>query len=718
MTNKQFIRKIIYGSLIALAGVAVDGTRGTTVPLVAAQTPAVAGVLSFTDITATAGTASRTSGSHGAFWGDATGDGLPDLYLTYNECRSGDRANRFYRNLGGTFIEEAEARGIANRSGGTHGGAWVDLDNDGDYDLLNGTTYAIECSAGDVPPLPNNLFQNDGGTFVNRTPPAMAAYADYTRSILGFDMDKDGDLDIFAVNGDLGSRNRSGEQNELYRNDGGFNFTAITTTPLTNVPSGQAATDTDYDGDGDVDIIIPNIYGTLNVMRNDGGGTFTAVSPASIGIVHTAATGITSADLNNDGRLDLLLIDQDREPLRRLGYDRMLHMYLNAGGGTFSYAGGIPSGTFGGYTAGVADLDNDGDLDVTLPALPFVLLNDGQANFTFGPSYPTPRPAAGCRGSECMQPDPRTVAFADIDSDGDLDSVVTVKFGPFVLIRNNFNAGNWLKVQLVAPNGQAGAFGAKVRVFRRGTTSMIALREAHNVYGYLAQDDPVMHVGLGDAQTVDVEVTFLDGTKVTALGVSANRTIVMTGTGLVDLAGPPDNLTSLVNGSNVLLSWQPGATGGAPAGYQLEAGNAPGASNLVVFRTGATTSLAASAPTGTYYVRVRALNAAGLSPPSRDIVVSVGGGCAPNAPGTLNVTRSGSLVALAWSTPSAGFAPSAYTIEVGSAAGATNTMVFDTGGTATTLSASAPPGRYYVRVRGRTACATGPASNEVVIDVP
>jgi hypothetical protein len=80
------------------------------------------GGLSFTDITASAGFNNTLTGSHGAMWADATGDGLPDLYLTYNDFYKGLRQNYFYRNLGGgRFSEEARARGIDLYSVGTHG---------------------------------------------------------------------------------------------------------------------------------------------------------------------------------------------------------------------------------------------------------------------------------------------------------------------------------------------------------------------------------------------------------------------------------------------------------------------------------------------------------------------------------------------------------------------------------------------------------------------
>src|SRR5918993_3903301 len=62
------------------------------------------GTLSFTDVTSAAGIDGVTTGSHGAMFVDVTGDGLPDLYLTYNNVRdqqNGYRRNQFYRNLGG-----------------------------------------------------------------------------------------------------------------------------------------------------------------------------------------------------------------------------------------------------------------------------------------------------------------------------------------------------------------------------------------------------------------------------------------------------------------------------------------------------------------------------------------------------------------------------------------------------------------------------------------
>ena len=147
-----------------------------------------------------------------------------------------------------------------------------------------------------------------------------------------------------------------------------------------------------------------------------------------------------------------------------------------------------------------------------------------------------------------------------------------------------------------------------------------------------------MHIGLGTATSVDVDVTFLDGTRVIRQGVAANQRIAFNGASNVTPPGAPTNLTSAVVGLSVVLNWTAPAQGPA-AFYQVEAGSAPGRATSPCCRR--ETALGASAPAGTYYVRVSARNAGGFGPPSNEVTVVVGGGgggCTiPNAPGTLSV---------------------------------------------------------------------------------
>jgi hypothetical protein len=92
-------------------------------------------------------------------------------------------------------------------------------------------------------------------------------------------------------------------------------------------------------------------------------------------------------------------------------------------------------------------------------------------------------------------------------------------------------------------------------------------------------------------------------------------------------ASPPNAPTGLrasVVGTMVTVSWS-AATGCAATGYLVQAGAAAGASDLAVLNAGASTSVSVSAPQGTYFVRVVAVNAFGVSVASNEIVVAVAG---------------------------------------------------------------------------------------------
>ena len=465
--------------------------------------------LSFTDITLSAGTGGPTEpgrlGGHAVAFADVDGDGFADLYITM--LFDDPMPDLFFYNTGNsTFRNEGAARGIDDFDGGSHGACFADLDNDGDYDLVNGTTYEKPQSPG-----VNNIFRNDGrGYFSDVTAGSgIAGEAGWpTRAVLAFDMDADGDLDLFTVTNYRGSEDPAGERNEIYRNLGGMRFEPAECETLAAAPAGQGAIDTDFDGDGDVDVIAANRTGPVNIMRNDGAGKFRLVAPESIGIEHRAEDGVSAGDLDNDGDLDLVLAGDDYG-----------HVYMNRGDGTFVYRQSFSETD--GYMAGIADLDNDGDLDLAFAGDDVVYLNDGTGRFVAGPRVPVD----GIH-------DPRAVAFADIDGDGDLDFAVGCKRSRNWLVRNDLDSGNWLKVKLVSPQGQAGAFGAKVRLYaagRSGGPAILGMREARSNNGYLGQNDPVLHFGLGGAGRVDVEVTFLDGSRVMRTGVRANQTITIEG---------------------------------------------------------------------------------------------------------------------------------------------------------------------------------------------
>jgi predicted phage tail protein len=83
----------------------------------------------------------------------------------------------------------------------------------------------------------------------------------------------------------------------------------------------------------------------------------------------------------------------------------------------------------------------------------------------------------------------------------------------------------------------------------------------------------------------------------------------------------PTGLVAYGSGATVDLRWTASAGGYAATGYVIEAGSAPGLSDLATLHVGNVTRFVTEAPPGTYYVRVRALNARGPSAPSNEIVV-------------------------------------------------------------------------------------------------
>jgi predicted phage tail protein len=161
----------------------------------------------------------------------------------------------------------------------------------------------------------------------------------------------------------------------------------------------------------------------------------------------------------------------------------------------------------------------------------------------------------------------------------------------------------------------------------------------------------------------------------------------------------------------VTLTWNP--TPSATA-YVIEAGSRPGAADLAQIPS-ATPRYTVDVPPGTFYVRVRAVSAAGVSGASNEITVRGPGG--PQAPTGLASTSAASTLTLRWSAPAGGPPPSAYVLEAGSAPGIANLAVVQLGNLLSYTAITPPPGTYYVRVRAVNARGSSNPSNEIAVTV-
>src|SRR5262249_13395782 len=144
----------------------------------------------------------------------------------------------------------------------------------------------LSCGPLDIPPVPDHLFRNDGGRFVDVSAEAGISAADangHGLDVVAADLDAGGKNDLFVA--------QDASANYLFRNRGGMRFeevaheAGVAANSGGGYQAGMGVACGDVDGDGLPDLLVTNFYGeSTTLYRNLGGGTFTDA---------TAAVGLT-----------------------------------------------------------------------------------------------------------------------------------------------------------------------------------------------------------------------------------------------------------------------------------------------------------------------------------------------------------------------------------------------------------------------------------------
>jgi len=438
----------------------------------------------------------------GQAWGDYDQDGWLDIYVT-------DSAgpNILYRNNGdGTFTISPLSESVALWEEESGGAIFADYDNDGWPDL-----YVMNWG-------PNVLFHNEQGLgFHDVTETAGVGDANNGSSASWGDYDQDGFLDLYVANWACSPRCARpiwGDADRLYHNngDGTFSDVSLLLGGSTN-GAGFVATFVDYDNDGDLDIYLVNdefINPIGNKLwRNDGPGCdghcFTDVSEEAGADATVMGMGLATADYDADGDLDFYFSNAGA-----------MTLLSNQGDGTFSNlaeAAGVeqPSVAWGTL---FFDYNNDGWLDLYLAVMEGLegktaenLLFENEGDGTFNNVSTS---------SGADDPGRSTgVAYADYDADGRVDLVVGNYDSGYRLYRNESEEGetnNWLAIKLVGDGPvNRDAVGGRVTVLDSDGRSQ--MQEVKNGSSLGAGNTLTLHYGLGDTQVEKVMIHWPDGTE-------------------------------------------------------------------------------------------------------------------------------------------------------------------------------------------------------------
>jgi hypothetical protein len=483
------------------------------------QTGGVSGPVVFVDSTEDFNLVESLIGirGHAAAVGDINDDDFPDLVVgTFADRPIEDYAVRGADgpNPDRLFVTEPElvlVDGWSEELARTSGALFADLDADGDDDLVLIRHAGVGGNAEAV----SRLFENDNGMLEFRKEILPAGFRGRTPTVADFD--SDGLLDLYV------SEDRYGSTGGLVlHNEGDFEFVDETAGSGLEAVFSLGARAADLNADGRPDLVL-----STGVYTNNGSLTFKDETPDGyvtepVGDEDDPA-GVAVGDLNGDGRPDIVVGQHFRSTVE---FDALIpiRVFLSDSAGDevnfvdITESSGIrPFPTLAPHVH-IVDMNNDSLPDIVTSSsvddgtLPAVFINRGGEPPQFEIS-------GSMGGAEYWVGAP----VLDIDRDGRLD-IFAIEWEPSLrslMFLNESESGHWLEVSV---SGASRGVGSVITV-ETEDGDLIGRQEIGIATGYSSAHQPIAHFGLGAHERVQVQVKLADGQQHNLGLVEADRHI-------------------------------------------------------------------------------------------------------------------------------------------------------------------------------------------------
>ena len=538
--------------------------------------------------------------------GDINNDGLPDVFFCGNQV-----GDKLYINKGNFKFEDITKSSKISRSPGwSWGVTMADVNADGYLDIY------VSRNGESMNPLDrkNKLFINNKDlTFTESARVYGLDDAGFSTQSVFFDMDKDGDLDMYQVNQPADSKlflrhtitsdSYKYFRDRFYINDNGKYKDISNEVGISNnfKSYGLSVTATDFNNDNWIDLYIGNDYAEPDFLyKNNRDGTFTNVINETMNHISHLSMGSDSGDINNDGFLDLLTIDMSSEDHYRSKtnmqsmnvdlFNSMVqngkhHQYMtntlqvNTGLGSFSDIANIAgiSRTDWSWSGLLVDLDNDSwkDIIITNGIKKDVLNNDYikyiknlNENISEDEFFNVSKKAPSLPLSNYAYKNTGNLSFENVSEKwgfnlpsfssgmayGDLDNdgdldVVINNMEQPAFVYENKATGNFLKIQLIGSEKNKFGYDVKANIYHNGKKQ---LAQNSVTRGYFSSVEPGLFFGLGNDTKVDsIEVIWPDRKINLFKNIDANTTINAKYSRAKIKLNDPSNIKPLLSKINV-----------------------------------------------------------------------------------------------------------------------------------------------------------------------